>query len=278
MRTNRSVIFHSSFFTFHLAALALLVIACGSSSRVARFTGAAAAGPTGALVVSGECGVPDGVLVLMRAQGAPQLGAQIEQATLTPVRGGHYAADLGLYETLSYHIVVMISPAWNAPNALPKAPPSFRDPALIVSRTRDGWQMRREFDARLGAPEQEKQLLADHLRLATDALRALELSAKNLHALDDKSDRGDLARWLRLHLERQRGSVLVHEGIDPIFPLLHGQLREIDTALLKRYHAILARLTGATTELDKMSKSWQTVDRALEKARQTVADIEAKIR
>jgi hypothetical protein len=72
--------------------------------------------------------------------------------------------------------------------------------------------------------------------------------------------------------------VLVHEGIDPIFPLLHGQLREIDTALLKRYHAILARLTGATTELDKMSKSWQTVDRALEKARQTVADIEAKIR
>ena len=256
----------------------LFLAACGASPRGSGFTATAAAGPTGALVVSGECTSPDGALVLVRAQGAAQFGAQIEQAVLAPVRAGRFAADLGLYETLSYHVTVALSPAWNQPNVLPKEPPSLSDPALRVSRTSNGWEVRREFDARLGTPAQEQQLLADHLRLAREALQALELSAKNLREIEEKLQKTELARWLRLRLERERGSLLAAEGIDPIFPFLHGQLRELDEALLKRYHAVLAQLTGAAAEVDKLSKSWQTVDRDLEKARQALAEIEAKLK
>lgn len=255
----------------------LLLAACGSAPRVSGLTATAAASPTGALFVSGECNAPDGALVLVRAQGAPKFGAQIEQAVLAPVRAGRFAADLGLYETLSYHVTVALSPAWNQPNTLPKEPPSFSDPALRVSRTANGWEVRREFDARLGAPAQEKQLLADHLRLAQEALQALELSAKNLREIEEKSQKTELARWLRLHLERERGSLLAAEGLDPIFPFLHGQLRELDEALLKRYHAVLAQLTGGAAEVDKLSESWQAVDRDMEKVRKALAEIETNL-
>ncbi len=258
--------------------LATLLAGCNSAPGLSHLTAVSATGPTGALMVSGECDAPAGTMLLVRAQGAPAFGAQVDSAALSTIRQGRYVVDLALHETLSYRVTVILSPAWNTAGQLPTSPPRPRDPALVVRQTPSGWQLRRQFETRLGTLAQEQDLLREHLRLARDALQALERSATTLREIESRHDRPELARWLRLHLERPRGSMLSDEGLDPIFPSVHSDLRDYDDALLKRYHAVLAQLTGAPEdEAIRLAKSWQVVDRAGEKARLSIHEIANKL-
>ena len=52
---------------------------------------------------------------------------------------------------------------------------------------------------------------------------------------------------------------------------------EADQALEKRFHAVLAALTGGEGERDKLSAGWLSVERHLKKAREMIAELESKL-
>ena len=254
-----------------------LCMACQPDNRIQTFTAEAAVGPQGSLVVTGTCDAPDGALVLVRASGAVEQGAQIEQAALAEVRDGAFAADLGLHETLNYQIAVLLSPRWNAAGLLPEQPPAVSDPNLRVTEYDDAWELRREIFFRLGTPSQERALLRKHLTALEEALRALQLSEKNLRELEQARDRAGLARWLRLHLERKRTTPLDAPGVDPLFPTSHEQLRKLDRLLVRRFHAVLADLTGVGDEAGKLSRDWTMVERHNARAAEMLSALQEKI-
>ncbi|HPQ69387.1 MAG TPA: hypothetical protein PKW95_09670 [bacterium] len=237
------------------------VVACAKEPTPLELTVTAQAGPAGSLIVSGRCNAPDGTRLLVHARGGAAAGAQVEQAAPAEVRNGAYRLDLGLYETLPYDVDVILSPRFNDPGALSATAPEVIDPAVQVTTRENSWEAQAATAARLGSPEQADKLLADHREALTEARRALRLAEEQLRDMEKKKNAKEAARWLRLYLERKRGTVLDGPGVDPLFPTAHGLLRQLDKALLKRYHAILSLLTGASDEYERMSKSWTTVER-----------------
>lgn len=239
----------------------LLVFGCSSEPLSVELIAEAGVGPTGSLTVSGRCNAGDGLRLLVRARGGVEMGAQVEQAALTVVRDGRYLIDLGLFETLPYEITVILSPRFNEPGALSPSIPAVSDPALRIVEREKSWEVQRRVDVRLGTPEQAHKLLADHRRLLAEARHALKLAEAQLRELETQDDAQKAARWLRLFIERKRRTLLDGPGIDPLFPTAHDLLRQLDDALLKRYHAILAQLTGAVDERERLSASWTSVER-----------------
>jgi hypothetical protein len=77
----------------------LFLFSCQSPQKLERFNFTAAAGSSGSLVVYGECGVPDGTLLLVHAQGGHERKLQVETAILASVVRGRFTVDLNLYET-----------------------------------------------------------------------------------------------------------------------------------------------------------------------------------
>ncbi len=235
--------------------------ACAHKPTPLELTVTAQAGSAGSLIVSGRCNAPDGTRLLVHARGGSSQGAQVEQAAPVEVCDGAYRLDLGLYETLPYDLDVILSPRFNDPGALPAIAPEVKDPAVRVTTRENSWEAQATTAARLGSPEQADKLLAEHRQALTEARHALRLAEEQLRDLEKKSDAKQAARWLRLYLERKRGTELDGPGVDPLFPTAHGLLRQLDKALLKRYHAVLSQLTGASDEREKMSSSWTSVER-----------------
>jgi len=255
-----------------LFCLIAFAAACAGDPAPLELTAAAEAGPAGSLIVAGRCNAPDGTHLLVHARGGAALGAQVEQAAPVEVRDGAYRLDLGLYETLPYDIDVIFSPRFNAPGALSATAPEVRDPAVQVTTRENSWEAQVTIAARLGSPEQADKLLAEHRQALAEARHALRLAEEQLRAMEKKSAAKQAARWLRLYLERKRGTVLDGPGVDPLFPSAHGLLRQLDKALLKRYHAVLSRLPGASDEeAERMSASWTSIERLNAKLDATLA-------
>lgn len=262
---------------FWLILLSLVLATCQSQSLEVNIDAHARAASTGALTVSGACNVPDGTRLLVRVQGPKEKGVQLEQAVLAPVRDGRFVADLNLYETLAYQIDISLSPLWNVGGALPATAPTVTDATLSVRKRGQTWEVCRKITARLGTAEQEKELLTKHYQNLKEAWQALNRSVETLRELEKQADRRELSRWFRLHCQRKQKTMLKLRGIDPLFPDLHSRLYEAEKAIEKRFHAVLASLTGGGDEVDKLSKNWDMVELHLRKASEALDNLSEKL-
>jgi hypothetical protein len=262
---------------FVTLAAALACGGCWLSPELSAFTLHAARGPAGSLLVYGECAAPDGALLLIQARGGEAFGAQLESTILTPVVKKRYVADLGLFEPLHYRLQAVLSPAFNPSGVLPKRAYNFHDRALTIRDAAANWEIRREAMFRLGGADEEKSMLQRRVKTMADAQKTLERFAASLRELDERGRPGDLARWQRLFWENRRGTALETEGVDPLFPTLHAKLKEADDTLQRRFHGVLAKLTGARDELDKLDADWALVDQRLARAGDEIAALQAKL-
>ncbi|NLH50860.1 MAG: hypothetical protein GX444_19975 [Myxococcales bacterium] len=259
-----------------LALVAGLLAGCWALPQLDSFTLEARVGPSGSLLAYGNCDVPDGVLVLVRAVGGKTYGAQVESAILTPVVKKRYYVDLGLSLPLTYRVEAILSPDFNAPKALPEKAYQFGDPDLIL-REKDGrWSIRRAAESRIGSAEDQKLLVGRHLSRLEAAARMLERHAAALREIETGNRPGDLARWYRMYLEARRVALPAATGIDPLYPTLYGQIKEADETLQRRFHDTLAKLTGAKDEEDKMEAGWNLVDERIARVKQEVEALQAK--
>ena len=270
----------TSFFRVRLGcclALCAAASGCWLAPDLSSFAVHAAAGPSGSLLAYGECAVPDGTLLLIQARGGENVGAQLESTILTPVVKRRFYADLGLFEPLSYRLQMVLSPAFNPRGALPKKPYKFRDRGLVVREDADGWEIRREASFRLGAAADEQLSLQRHLKSLTDAQKLLDRFAASLREIDEHGRAADLAHWRRLYLEGRRGTALETDGVDPLFPALHGRLKEMNETLERRFQGVLAKLTGAAEEVGKWETDWPLVEQRLAKCRDELTATQRKI-
>jgi len=252
----------------------LSILGCGSPTKLASFTVTPAIGPSGSLLAYGECDVPDGTLLLIRAVGGEDVGMQLETAVLTPVVRQRFYTDLNLYEPLSYRVEAILSPQFNPQVKLPAKAYSYDDPQIKIREDENGWELRREATLRIGAIEEEQRALQRHLAKLADALQILERHTGALQRLEKTGKAAELARWYRLYWEYRRDSVLDDPGIDPLLPSLHTRLKEADETLQRRFHDVLAKLTGAKEETDKMGADWDLLEQRLAKAREELAALQ----
>lgn len=245
---------------------------CWALPELDSFTLEARVGPSGSLLAYGNCDVPDGVLILMRAVGGEKVGAQVESAILTPVVKKRYFVDLGLTLPLAYRVEAILSPEFNPPKTLPEKAYQFGDPTLIL-REKDGrWSIRRLAEERLGAPDDQRLLVNRHLSRLQAAWQMLDKFAAGLREIEANGRAADLARWYRLYLDNRRVALPAGVGIDPLYPTLFSQIKEADDTLQRRFHESLAKLTGAAEEQGKLGVEWALVEERLARVK---ADLEA---
>jgi hypothetical protein len=247
-------------------ALLGALAACDKPGRLDTFTLETTTGPTGSLLVRGCVDAPDGALVLLHAKGGADLGAALETGALTPLVDGCYFVDLATYQPLAYEIEAVLGPRFNAPSTLPPKPYPVADDRLTVREDAEGaWEIVRAETMRLGTPDEAKALVAKRLDAMAAALHELQRFADQLRAVETQGST-QLARWYRLYWENRRATLLAEPGVDPLFPVLHDALITADETLQRRFHGVLAALTGQADEAERMAANWELLEKRLAQA------------
>jgi hypothetical protein len=160
---------------------------------------------------------------------------------------------------------------------LPPKAPLFHDTQLTQRETDAGWEIARQVGFRVGAPDEANRFAGERLQKLSDALKVMQRFAASLRDIEKQSRTPELARWYRLYWENRRDAWLAAPGLDPLYPTLHTRLREADETLQRRFHAVLAALTGAPDETERLATDWPLVETRLRKLDEDLSALQAKL-
>ena len=233
-----------------------------------------------AVVIKGKTNLPDGFVLFLQVDAAPNLGAQATWAGTATINSGAYVFNTIFTDPLPYKTTCIISSALNPKykelftgNKLPFAVgPNWKVETLGNGTLQIALSVEKSF----GIKADHKRILGDGISQIEYALVTFEKEIKSLDEIE-KSKTSSLARFARLHGAKRRKLQFDAAATSFYYPTSFSDLQRLDRLVDNHFYYLLAKSEKDLKEMEKQKDARAKVEKYLVKARADIIKLQGLI-